>query len=82
MLYTRVMGNRTSRPLYKRIAIDIAGFGLILLGLLTGWLPGPGGIPLILAGLGLLALNYTWAENLLKDLKKRFSKLVDQIKKR
>lgn len=76
------MDKRKSRPLHKRIAIDIGGFGLILLGILTGWLPGPGGIPLILAGLALLALNYVWAENLLNDLKKRFKNIIDKAKKR
>lgn len=55
----------------KRIGIDIAGFGLILLGLLTGWLPGPGGIPLVLAGLAVLSLNYEWAEKLVKDFDKK-----------
>ncbi len=38
---------------------------LILLGLLTGWLPGPGGIPLTLAGLAVLASEFAWAHRLL-----------------
>jgi len=64
---------RRQRPLYQRIAIDIAGFGLLILAVLTGWLPGPGGIPLFLVGLGVLSLNYEWAERLLKsfDAKRR-----------
>lgn len=48
----------------KRIGIDIAGFGLVLLAPLLGWLPGPGGIPLLLAGLGLLSINHAWARRL------------------
>jgi hypothetical protein len=48
----------------KRIGIDIGGYGLILLGIATGWLPGPGGVPLILAGLALLSLNNEWARRL------------------
>lgn len=32
-----------------------------------GWLPGPGGIPLFLVGLSLVATNHEWAENILKD---------------
>jgi hypothetical protein len=47
---------------YRRIAIDAAGYLLILLGLASGWLPGPGGIPLILGGLGLLSINNAWAK--------------------
>jgi hypothetical protein len=48
----------------KRIFIDIGGYGLILLGVATGWLPGPGGIPLILGGLALLSLHNAWARRL------------------
>lgn len=45
----------------KRILTDAAGYGLIILGITLGWVPGPGGIPLILAGLGLLSINNEWA---------------------
>jgi hypothetical protein len=48
----------------KRVATDAAGYGLLLLAALTGWLPGPGGIPLALAGLGLLSINNVWAQRL------------------
>ena len=48
----------------KRITTDVAGYGLILLSLAIGWLPGPGGIPLLIAGLGLLSINNSWAERL------------------
>ena len=48
-------------PKVKRILTDIAGYFLVLLGIASGWLPGPGGIPLILGGLGLLSINNAWA---------------------
>jgi hypothetical protein len=48
----------------KRILTDAAGYGLILAGILTGWLPGPGGIPLVVGGLGLLSINNLWAKKL------------------
>jgi hypothetical protein len=54
------------KPKIKRIATDIAGYGLIILGVAFGWLPGPGGIPLVLAGLGLLSINNAWARKLRK----------------
>lgn len=66
-----MVSKRQKHSLIKRIGIDIAGFGLVLLGLLTGWLPGPGGIPLVLAGLAILSLNYEWAERLIQDLEKK-----------
>jgi hypothetical protein len=48
----------------KRILTDTAGYALILAGIATGWLPGPGGIPLVVGGLGLLSINNTWAKRL------------------
>jgi len=48
----------------KRVLVDAAGYALILASILTGWLPGPGGIPLLIAGLGLLSINNTWAKRL------------------
>ena len=49
----------------KRIAIGIVGVFLILIAPIVGLLPGPGGIPLILTGLGLLSINEPWAQKLL-----------------
>lgn len=60
----------------KRIVTDTAGYLLILLGLALGWLPGPGGIPLIAAGLGLLSINNKWAARLRDRLLTHGGKLV------
>jgi hypothetical protein len=65
--------------LIKRLLIDILGFTLIVAGLLFGWLPGPGGIPLILAGLGLLAIHNQWARNLLDEFEDRIRELSHKI---
>jgi len=48
----------------KRLAIDTAGYALIVGGIALGWLPGPGGVPLIVAGLGLLSIHNAWARRL------------------
>jgi len=61
----------------KRVAIDAAGYLLIVAALLTGWLPGPGGIPLALAGLGLLSINNKWAKDLRDWLLRNSSRLAD-----
>ena len=53
----------------KSIAIDTLGVLLIIASALTGWLPGPGGIPLLIIGLSLLATNHEWAERLLTKVK-------------
>lgn len=39
--------------------------------ILFGWLPGPGGLPLFLAGLGLLSINHDWAKRWLDKLKSK-----------
>lgn len=53
----------------KAILVDILGFTLILVAIPIGWLPGPGGIPLIILGLSLLATNHEWAERIMNRLK-------------
>lgn len=47
-----------------RILTDAAGYLLVLAAVATGWLPGPGGIPLLIAGLGLLSVHNAWARRL------------------
>ena len=48
----------------KRIVTDFAGYVLVLAAPIVGLLPGPGGIALLLGGLGLLSLNNHWAKQL------------------
>ena len=40
------------------------GLVLICVAPLVGWIPGPGGIIVFLAGIGVLASEFDWAENL------------------
>lgn len=68
-----------NRSLVRRVGIDILGYGCIILAGLTGWLPGPGGIPLLIVGLSLLATNHQWAERLLLWLKNRGGKIADTL---
>ena len=48
-------------PIRKPI-VTIIGTLFILAAGATGWLPGPGGIPLFLIGIAILATEFTWAE--------------------
>jgi|JI10StandDraft_1071094.scaffolds.fasta_scaffold16324_3 sulfite exporter TauE/SafE len=59
----------------KKILIDIAGFSMLLGALAFGWLPGPGGMPLLLGGLGLLSINHEWARKLLHTIKEKGTSL-------
>lgn len=63
----------------KFILIDAAGIVLIILAGLTGWLPGPGGIPLLIAGLGLLSINHDWAKRWLMSIKKHGINISDKV---
>ncbi|MFP5281961.1 MAG: PGPGW domain-containing protein [Actinomycetes bacterium] len=46
---------------FYRIAVGVVGLLFVVLGFATGWLPGPGGIPLVLLGLAILASEFEWA---------------------
>lgn len=56
---------------WYRLGVGVLGVLLILLGAATGWLPGPGGIPLVLLGLAVLASEYEWAHHLLQRARAR-----------
>jgi hypothetical protein len=47
----------------RRAATVVGGFGLLAVGLALLVLPGPG-IPVLVAGLGLLSLEFEWARRL------------------
>ncbi len=50
---------------FYRLAVGLVGVALALVGLALGAFPGPGGVPLVLAGLAILASEYIWARRLL-----------------
>lgn len=66
---------QNNNTLIKVILTDMAGVGCLMLVPFLGPLPGPGGIPLIVAGLGLLAANHDWADDAIVYVKKRSSSL-------
>jgi uncharacterized protein (TIGR02611 family) len=62
----------------KRIAITIAGFVVILAGIVLLVLPGPGWA-LIFLGLAILATEYVWARRLLDKAKEKFGQAKDAV---
>ena len=65
--------------LFYRIGVGVVGGLLIIAAPLTGWLPGPGGIPLFIAGLAVLSSEFEWAQRLLyrvRDLVKALGTLA------
>lgn len=54
---------RVPHRIRKPIVLMVGTVFLVGAGL-TGWLPGPGGIPLFLIGIAILATEFVWAERL------------------
>ncbi|MGH9857821.1 MAG: hypothetical protein ACRD4B_08260, partial [Acidobacteriota bacterium] len=70
-------------PRYKHytqlVIFDTLAVIFMIGAILTGWLPVPGGIPLFIIGLSLLAINHEWAEKYIDLLRKYADKLGDLI---
>ena len=64
---------------WRFIIFDSLGILFILLALLTGWLPGPGGIPLFIIGLSMLAVNHAWARRYIHLLRKYADRAGDLV---
>ncbi len=69
----RIRQNPHQLRLY-RVAVGFAGLLLICLGLVTGPLPGPGGIPLVLLGLAIWSSEFEWAYRLRQRFKAEIKK--------
>ncbi len=70
---------------WYRIGVGVLGALLMIAAALTGWLPGPGGIPLFILGLAVWASEFAWAKRLMdwfKRLVARFRGLDRRTKRR
>lgn len=65
----------------KRIAVSIVGGFLVLAGLAFLVLPGPG-LVLIIAGLGVLATEYVWAQRALNYAKDKAKQASDKVRRK
>jgi len=65
----------------KRVAIGIVGGTVLLLGVVMMVTPGPG-LAGILAGLGILAIEFTWARIWLKKVKAKSQEVANSILRR
>lgn len=57
---------------FYRIGVGAAGLVLMIAAVVTGPLPGPGGIPLFLLGLAVWASEFEWAQNVMLWFKAQF----------
>jgi uncharacterized membrane protein YbaN (DUF454 family) len=69
------------RTQVKRIAIEVAGWTFIVLGIAGLFLPFLQGILFLLIGLFILSTQYAWAHRLLHRLRERFPKIAEQFDK-
>lgn len=51
------------------LIFDLIGVAFMILAILTGWLPGPGGIPLFIIGFSILAIHHEWAQEYIDKIK-------------
>jgi hypothetical protein len=61
------------------IFFDTLAVLAMIFAIATGWLPGPGGIPLFILGLSLLAINHTWAKRYIDLLRRYADRITDLI---
>jgi hypothetical protein len=66
----------------QRAAITLVGFALIALGLVLLPLPGPFTIAPVIAGLAVLAREYTWARKALDEAKKRAQQARAKVRRK
>jgi len=66
----KIRQNKRQLAVY-RVAVGVLGLLLIAVGLVSGPLPGPGGIPLVLLGLAVWSSEFEWAHQLMLWFKKQ-----------
>jgi uncharacterized protein (TIGR02611 family) len=71
--------HRQRHALY-RVGFALLGFGVLVAGVVMLVTPGPG-IPVLILGLAMLALEFAWAERWLDRVAVRAEQAVDQVTK-
>ena len=65
----------------KLVVVFVVGVALVVLGIALIPLPGPFSIPLMVAGLAVLATEFVWAERMLDTVKDRTKQATDLAKR-
>jgi uncharacterized protein (TIGR02611 family) len=66
----------------KRIVLTIVGIVLVIGGLAIIPIPGPWSLPIILAGLAVLASEYDWAQDILEWVREKSRRTAEKLKAR
>jgi uncharacterized protein (TIGR02611 family) len=80
MKYIKGAWRKLPHPL-RWVMVAVVGAALVIVGIVFLVLPGPG-IPLIIAGLAILATEFTWAEIWLNRTKHHVNKAVNKVRKK
>jgi tellurite resistance protein TerC len=64
----------------RRVIILVIGLSIVAVGVLLLVLPGPG-ILVIILGLAVLAIEFTWAERLLVTARERAARAINKVRK-
>ncbi len=67
----------TRRNLRKIVVLILGTLMILVLAPVVGMLPGPGGLLIVAAGLGVLATEFIWARRLLTQIKAKTQKMAD-----
>lgn len=71
-----------TRRNFRKVLVLIAGtFVLLVVAPIVGLIPGPGGLIVAAAGLGILATEFVWARKLLVQIKEKSQKLTEKTVK-
>lgn len=72
--WRRKIRQNPRRLIIYRIAVGLVGLFLIALGVVSGPLPGPGGIPLVLLGLAVWSSEFEWAHQVMQWFKRELQR--------
>lgn len=65
---------------FRKPVVLIIGLSMVIASPLLGWLPGPGGIPLFLLGVTILATEFKWADRLRRQTLKLIEPLFAYVR--
>ncbi len=80
MKYIKGAWRKLPHPL-RWVMVAVVGATLVIVGIALLVLPGPG-IPLIIAGLAILATEFTWAEIWLNRTKRHVNNAVNKVRRK
>lgn len=73
---------KTPAEITRRVAVTVLGVAMVLGGMLISPVPGPWSLPIVLAGLAVLAGEYDWAKDLLQWVRRKYRQAAEEMRRR